>query len=172
VNIGTAFNGGNFVFSPICSDDAGMLLKAVCSNDFPKSLPLAKIQTLEQAELWCKERALEWKSGECFVWSCRKHAAEKIVGQVTLLPKSEYLALAYWVDPVLWGQGVASEMCGSLLDHLRNGGFEGKIWAGVHSWNQRSSSVLKKLGFERLVSCDENIYEFMLDIRCLMSRAE
>ncbi|NCM80967.1 N-acetyltransferase, partial [Vibrio parahaemolyticus] len=42
----------------------------------------------------------------------------------------------------------------------------GSIWAGVHSWNSRSSSVLKKLGFEQTVSNSEHTVEYSLEIVC------
>ena len=161
---GTRFECSNFSFSPICVGDAGMLFKVVSSHNFPKLLPLAKIQTLEQAESWCKNRASEWKSEDCFVWSCREISSSQIVGQVTILPKAENLALAYWVDPDVWGQGVATEMCSSLLTHLKIMGYRGKIWAGVHSWNKRSSAVLEKLGFAKVDASKKDTFEYMFEI--------
>ncbi|MBL4829048.1 MAG: GNAT family N-acetyltransferase [Aliivibrio sp.] len=157
------FESSRFAFKPICVDDAVALYDAVNSKEFPSSLPLAKIETLNQAENWCSERALEWIAGKCFVWSCYRSSDLLIVGQVTLLPQENRLALAYWVNPNLWGQGLATEMCQCLLSHIRSSGYRGSIWAGVHSWNTRSASVLQKLGFIRIDSDDENTTEYKLD---------
>lgn len=158
------FECSSFVFTPIEIGDAVYLLTAVESELFPKSLPLANIKTLDQAEGWCLDRALEWDMGKCYVWSCRRLSHSQFIGQVTLLPQENRLALAYWVNPELWGQGLATQMCKSLLSHVRCSGYKGSIWAGVHSWNTRSTSVLKRLGFDQIVSESANTTEYSLAI--------
>ncbi|WP_324254153.1 GNAT family N-acetyltransferase, partial [Vibrio parahaemolyticus] len=160
------FKCSSFVFTPIETGDAVYLLTAVSSDLFPKSLPLAKIKTLNQAEDWCSDRASDWNMDKCYVWSCRRLANSQVIGQVTLFPQENRLALAYWVNPEFWGQGLATQMCKALLSHVCSSGYQGNIWAGVHSWNSRSSSVLKKLGFEQIVSNSENTAEYSLEIVC------
>ncbi len=160
------FECSSFVFTPIEIADAVYLLTAVNSDLFPESLPLANIKTLTQAENWCSNRMSEWNMGKCYVWSCRRLHNSQVIGQVTLLPQENRLALAYWVNPEFWGHGLATQMCKALLSHVRSSGYQGSIWAGVHSWNSRSSSVLKKLGFEQIVSNSENTAEYSLEIVC------
>ncbi|CAM3663663.1 Acetyltransferase (GNAT) family protein [Vibrio aerogenes CECT 7868] len=158
------FKCPKLVFSPVCIDDAMVLFDAVRSEKFPSSLPLAKIETLKQAESWCSERALDWDAGKCFVWTCHRSSDSVIIGQVTLFPQENRLALAYWVNPELWGQGLATQMCESLLSHIQREGYRGNVWAGVHTWNTRSASVLKKLGFTPMDSGAGDTAEYNLAI--------
>lgn len=160
------FECSSFVFTPIEIADAVCLLTATNSDLFPESLPLSNIKTLIQAENWCSNRMSEWSMGKCYVWSCRRLHNSQVIGQVTLLPQENRLALPYWVNPELWGQGLATQMCKALLSHVRSSGYQGSIWAGVHSWNSSSSSVLKKLGFEQTVSNSENTAEYSLEVVC------
>ncbi|WP_415232261.1 GNAT family N-acetyltransferase [Psychromonas sp.] len=55
----------------------------------------------------------------------------------------------------MWGQCIATEMCKSLQFHIQRTGYRDTVWAGVHSWNARRSSVLKKLGFKEIESSVE-----------------
>jgi len=146
-------------------NDVSGLFDSVSSREFPSSLPLAEIKTLTEAKAWCLDMISDWESGKCYVWTCRRSSNSAIVGQVTLLPKENCLALAYWVVPSFWGQGTATEMCKSLLVHIQRTGYRGNVWAGVHSWNNRSSSVLKKLGFKEIESSVESA-EYLLEIVC------
>ncbi|MFD2176196.1 GNAT family N-acetyltransferase [Veronia pacifica] len=157
-----------FLFSPIPTDDGVELFHAVSHHKFPRALPLAVITSVDEAEYWCKNRVKEWHSGECFVWTCRRLGEEKTIGQVTLLPQSGGLALAYWVNPKSWGQGLATHMCQSLISHLGQSGYKGQIKAGVHDWNLRSESVLCKLGFtQKSVSDSPDTKTFTLFVNSL-----
>lgn len=154
----------DLTFRPVVVDDAVYLFKSVGSDLFPKSLPLADIKTLKQAREWCLERALEWEEGKCYVWSCRHLNDSQVIGQVTLLPLENCFALAYWISPKCWGKGIATQMCKALLSQVQSSGYQGEIWAGVHSWNHKSASVLKKLGFQERISSSANTVEYRLDI--------
>ncbi|HDM8069661.1 TPA: GNAT family N-acetyltransferase [Vibrio harveyi] len=165
MELATGFNNTKFVFSPVCVNYASEFFESISSREFPSSLPLAEIKTLTQAKAWCLDMVSGWESGKCYVWTCRRSSDSAIVGQVTLIPKENCLALAYWVVPSLWGQGIATEMCKSLLVHIQRTGYRGNVWAGVHSWNARSSSVLKKLGFKEIESSVEGA-EYLLEIVC------
>lgn len=158
------FNCLKFVFSPICNDDAIALFDAVRSKEFPSSLSLSKIKTLNEAENWCSQRALDWEVGKCFVWTCRRSTDSLIMGQVSLFPQKNYLILAYWVKPEFWGQGLATQMCESLLVHIKSFDYQGSVCARVHSWNARSLSVLQKLGFKLTRLESENITEYKLEM--------
>lgn len=149
------FNHNGLSFFPISPDDAQLLFNAVSSELFPKQLPLGQISDLESAHRWCVDRHLDWQHGTCFVWTCHDQALQA-VGQITLLKKKGEWALAYWVVPERWGNGLATDMGLSLLHHLRCNQFKGKLWAGVHQWNKTSTKVLKKLGFE-LINQDSNL---------------
>lgn len=160
----SSFESSRFVFGPVGIDDATALFGAVSSKEFPSSLPLAEIKTLAQAKKWCSERVLDWQRGKSFVWTCRRSTDSEIVGQATLSPKEKHLALAYWVDPQYWGQGIATEMCQALLCHIQVSGYRGKVWAGVDTWNTRSESVLKKLSFNEIDSGNKTYKEFSIEL--------
>ncbi|WP_175443244.1 GNAT family N-acetyltransferase [Vibrio sonorensis] len=121
---------------------------------------MGKLASEQDAIQWCSDRADDWKRGQGFVWLCR-NPDQQVVGQVSLIPQTEHSAVAYWIDPQLWGKGIATQMCNALINHLIESGFKGKLWAGVHHWNGRSAAVLSKLGFEQKPACkDSDILEF------------
>ena len=165
MNFSEEFTCSKYIFTAICIDDGAALFDAVSSDKFPSALPLAKIATLDEARQWCSDRASDWNAGTCFVWTCRRQGDLATIGQVTLFPQSNCLALAYWVNPKYWGRGLAVEICQSLIFQISRSGYRGNIWAGVHSWNKRSEAVLRKLGFTKLTNAKElGIYEFNLAI--------
>ncbi|MDN3612329.1 GNAT family N-acetyltransferase [Vibrio ostreicida] len=160
----TEFRCDEFIYVPISVDDARKLLSAVTSPSFPSTLPLAKIKTLKLAQRWCSDRVADWTQSQGFVWSCRRSVDSVMVGQVTLRVQNHDLALAYWVEPTYWGKGIATQMCHALLLHLHASGFHGKVRAGVHIWNDRSASVLLKLGFTPCLSDEGDSLAFQLSV--------
>ena len=165
MNFKEEFCTSELLFCPICVADGAALFDSVSSKSFPDSLPLSRLSTLDDAKQWCAERATQWLSGDCFVWTCRRVSDLSTVGQVTLLPQSHQLALAYWISPQYWGQGIAVEMCQAVLRQASLAGYRGLIWAGVHNWNHRSQGVLRKLGFtERLNTNQSDVNEYVVMI--------
>ena len=165
MNFSEEFTCSQYVFTAICTDDGAALFDAVSSDKFPSALPLAKIATLDEARQWCSDRSSDWNDGTCFVWTCRCQNDLATIGQVTLFPQENYLALAYWVTPKYWGKGLAVEICRSLISQISCSGYRGNIWAGVHSWNKRSEAILRKLGFTKLTNAKESgTYEYSLAI--------
>jgi len=134
--------------SPIEYEDWPDLFKAVTSQQFPSELGLSCIKTVQQAQSWPCARVADWEENRCFVWSIRWHGTPEVIGQLSLLPRENELALAYWVNPIYWGQGITTEMCLALIQELVDTGFNGTLWAGSHTWNDRSSAVLNRLGFK------------------------
>ncbi len=63
------------------------------------------------------------------------------------------------------GQGIATQMCESLLFYIQSEGYRGYVWAGVHNWNVRRASVLKNLGFKMIGSSGERSIEYNLLIK-------
>jgi RimJ/RimL family protein N-acetyltransferase len=56
--------------------------------------------------------------------------------------------LGYWVAVAHWGRGFATEAVRAVVAHgFDDLGFE-RIQAGVYAWNEASSRVLVKSGFE------------------------
>ena len=151
-----SFNTPRLRASPILSTDWYGLWEAITSDLFPSELPLASLDSAETVQNWCENHVLNWSLNSCFVWSIRKVKCDNILGQVTLLPSSDQLVLAYWINPNYWGNGYATEICSELISHLVNNGYQGKVWAYVHDWNVRSESVLKKIGFELMAMSRDN----------------
>ncbi|MBU2897502.1 GNAT family N-acetyltransferase [Vibrio hepatarius] len=152
------------IFMPISVDDAEHLFDAFNAKAFHPDLVLSKINTLGKAEQWCSKRLRDWQTSECFVWTCRHQENLSFIGQITLTPRDKDFALAYWVMPTQRGRGYATTMCNEVLAYIRNRDYQGKIWAGVHTWNKPSINVLSKLGFEQMESQDDLIREFHLKI--------
>ena len=159
------FSSERLSASRIQYDDWPDLLQAVTSELFPRDLGLSRIKTELDAQNWHRGRVIDWNESKCFVWSIRWNGESEVIGQLSLLPRKNDIALAYWVNPKCWGEGVTTEMCSALIEVLANSGFDGTIWAGTHTWNGRSSSVLNRLGF-KFKGEVEHAYEGRIDTIC------
>jgi len=140
-------------------------LSAVTSELFPEDLGLSNIKTAQQAQSWHRARVVDWNDNRCFVWSLRWNSTSEVIGQLSLLPRDNELALAYRVNPIYWGQGITTEMCIALIQELIDTGFNGTLWAGSHTWNNRSSAVLNRLGFT-FEGETEHAYQGRIDRIC------
>ena len=143
----TEFKSKRLVAFPVQANDWSTLLEATTSSFFPKDLPLARITSKVQAQNWITSRINDWNNGFGYVWSIRQQCNLRMIGQISLFPRKSGFALAYWVSPEVWGKGFATEICRALIQHLKEVGYQGLIWAGAHDWNKASSSVLLKAGF-------------------------
>lgn len=157
----TSFQSQRFTFSPICEKDGLELFEAVSDEKFPSELYLSSLHNEKAARAWCVDRVHEWALGTAYVWSCRESENSALLGQISLSHQEDCLALAYWVNPLSWGKGIATEICRALFLHLSLSGYQGKIWAGVHTWNVSSEHILQKLGFELLLE-SKDIKEYLL----------
>ncbi|MCG7491732.1 GNAT family N-acetyltransferase [Vibrio sp. Of14-4] len=161
------FTTSNLMFKPVCASDGKELFDAFSANAFHPDLALSKLDTLNKARQWCGDRSRDWKTSQCFVWTCRHQVDLSLVGQVTLLPRLKDVALAYWVAPEKRGRGYATTMCREVLRYIIDIGYEGNVWAGVHTWNKGSMAVLSKLGFKQIELQNDFIKEFHLPIESL-----
>ena len=168
----TIFKSQRLSATPIQFEDWPGLLHAVTSEQFPRELGLASHTTEEAAKNWHLARVKDWNNNNCFVWSIRWHDKSEVIGQLSLVPREHDIALAYWVNPELWGQGVVTEILKSLMLTVYESGYKGDIWAAAHSWNARSLSVLVKLGFKFQKDSQyrsnngkmENLKEYLLSV--------
>jgi len=136
------------ILSRLQYDDWPYLLKATCSDKFPSELALSQIITEQAAQEWHRARMTDWNNQKCFVWSIRQYSSSEVIGQVSLFKREHDFALAYWLHPELWKQGIITEVAGELIQSISDSGYQGSLWAGTNTWNKRSFSVLMKLGFE------------------------
>ena len=126
------FSSIRYMASRIQQDDWSDFLKAVSSDKFPSELALSQITTEQAAQDWHADRILDWDNKKCFVWSIRLKSSPEVIGQLSLLPREHDIALAYWVNPALWGQGIITEVGEALIQSVYASGYRGTIWAGTH----------------------------------------
>ena len=67
----------------------------------------------------------------------------------TVLPQNRCAELAYDLTPSLWGRGIASHVCGRLVDWAHAEAGMVRVQATVLESNLRSARVLQRCGFER-----------------------
>jgi len=78
---------------------------------------------------------------------------DALVGGVGLsLQENGIYNLGYWVGKQYWGQGIATEVCCSILAFAFNDLKQTKIQAGYFEGNDASANVLKKLGFVHMAT--------------------
>ena len=167
MNFAIGFQCLELTFKPITMNDGAFLYDAVSSDAFPSDLALAELNDLEEARKWCEKRVSQWADKQCYVWTCYRTCNNQAIGQVTLSVQGRVLVLAYWVHPKQWGQGLATDMCASLISHLVQSGYQGDIQAKVHAWNTRSESVLLKLGFEKVIKMSQTKSENQFQLKTM-----
>jgi ribosomal-protein-alanine N-acetyltransferase len=157
------FKSERLQFRPIKISDWRVMQKALNSEKFPKQLPLARLTTKSQIIGWHESRVRDWETGSCYVWSIRHKYNNVAIGQLSLLRRESSFALAYWIEPLHWGTGLATEACNALINELKATGFQGQLWAGTQQWNSASRIVLKKLGFQFTAQTDHELANGLIE---------
>ncbi|MHB8580669.1 MAG: GNAT family N-acetyltransferase [Ignavibacteriaceae bacterium] len=67
----------------------------------------------------------------------------------TVMPQNKSAELAYDLSPTMWGKGIATSICTSLVDWAHSHIGLVRVQATVLYSNDRSAKVLNKCGFER-----------------------
>lgn len=67
----------------------------------------------------------------------------QVVGYVTIFDRENQREVAYWIDRLYWGRGVATAALTLLLAEVE----ERPLYAGVAKTNTRSLRVLQRCGF-------------------------
>jgi RimJ/RimL family protein N-acetyltransferase len=81
------------------------------------------------------------------------HSGE-LIGRVDLNPiNPPRWVLGYWLDERMTGKGLMTTACRAAVRHARALGAS-EIYAGVTAGNERSTRVLKRLGFEHIEDVD------------------
>jgi RimJ/RimL family protein N-acetyltransferase len=84
-----------------------------------------------------------------WVWAITLQGCDTLIGTIGLTPQegSDTAELGYWLSPVHWGQGIATEAGRAVISF----GFETLglpvITSGYFEDNRASGQVLRKLGF-------------------------
>ncbi|SGZ03950.1 GCN5-related N-acetyltransferase [Moritella viscosa] len=152
--------------------DWSALLDTFNSNEFPARLPLSRLNTESKVRSWIDDRSKDWDMDAGFVWSMEFKPTGIVIGQISLFPRESAYALAYWVNPESWSNGFATEACVTLIDQVKQSGYNNRLWAGTAEWNEASSLVLKKLNFRSIGTrthllangIEEKINEYALDL--------
>ncbi len=58
-------------------------------------------------------------------------------------------SVGYWLDPPLWGQGLATEALNELVRYMRDETAIEQLTASCFGWNPASRRVLEKVGFRQ-----------------------
>jgi len=117
--------------------------KNVRSFDYP--------YTIQDAEQWVGGLAGEWETGKSAVFAiCPRseddsNAPVGAIG-VVLDRQSNRGELGYWIGRSYWGQGFATEACGSVLDFAFSQLGLNKVVAECLTRNPASAVVLEKVG--------------------------
>lgn len=94
------------------------------------------------------DELLKRDSPHHYVWIIEEHGTSK--GAITFAPLKSHPQIfqgGYWLDPSVWGRGLASQALKLASDYLfRDGGAE-RIQAMVEPENVPSMRVLEKCGF-------------------------
>jgi RimJ/RimL family protein N-acetyltransferase len=97
---------------------------------------------------WIAQTQARWAAGQGYTWTIARTADQALLGQVGLTRQADARtwALAFWTQPMVWGQGFASEAAGRLVAF----GFQELgatwVWAAAATYNHGSLRVLAKLG--------------------------
>jgi RimJ/RimL family protein N-acetyltransferase len=163
MEVTSEFKSERLQFRPIKSSDWRVMQKALSSPQFPKQLPLARLKTKSQIIGWHESRVRDWENDSCYVWSIKHKYNNEVIGQLSLLRRESNFALAYWIDPLHWGTGIATEACNALINELKATAFQGQLWAGTQLWNNASRAVLKKLGFQFIAQKDHELANGLIE---------
>lgn len=105
-------------------------------------------QTVEQVEEFIADRRRMWAKDESFAWSVRDRDGN-LVGIVEGRVDHHRVELGYVLARPYWGQGLATEVVGCLVDAARSEPSVSCVWAYVDVDNTASSRVLEKAGLAR-----------------------
>jgi ribosomal-protein-alanine N-acetyltransferase len=85
-------------------------------------------------------------------FAVRSRDTDVLVGTAgfhTVAPQHRSAEIAYDLAPAVWGQGIATSVCGALVRWAHEHAGITRVQATVLESNQRSMKVLDRCGFER-----------------------
>lgn len=139
-------------------DDLTAIEHALAMPQFPRKLPLSEMHRNGRISAWLERFCQAAPDGKPQLWSIDLPAT-RCVGQVALVPRPEFedYALSFWLNPTVWGRGLAREAVSAVLaDAFVRRNIQ-QVWAGAASWNEASANLLLALHFSR-VSYDGDGY--------------
>ncbi len=135
------------VLRPTQPSDAGRYFEIQSNWNVTRMLRLAPWPaSLAAMEAWLAEHQGEWAEGSAFRFAILGEG--RVVGSADLDEIEAGVGdLGYWLDEAVWGQGLAREAAGALVEF----GFSAlglrAITAGHAADNPASGRVLQSLGF-------------------------
>jgi RimJ/RimL family protein N-acetyltransferase len=94
------------------------------------------------------ETLLAVMSGCLALWTLRSiDEPDRVIGSVGLRERAEGVEILYSLDGDRWGQGLASEAARAVVEHAFAAMELPRVHAGVDAGNERSTAVLRLLGF-------------------------
>ena len=99
---------------------------------------------------YSRQRASDWireRDAESTVLLAIDRSTSEPVGLLILFEETDAVRIGYLLSETVWGQGLASELVGGLVDWCASQDSITKLVAGVDSNNLASIRVLQKSGF-------------------------
>jgi [ribosomal protein S5]-alanine N-acetyltransferase len=106
-------------------------------------------RSIEEAQLAMAQRLQRLREACEFSWIIFRVRSASLVGIVSLWPSGETGELGFALARDTWGQGLAKEAVGAVLDWALQRACLERVWAACDVENVRSQRVLEKLGMVR-----------------------
>jgi ribosomal-protein-alanine N-acetyltransferase len=137
------------VLSAVSDEDLDHIWTATRHPGFNDGMLWDPPATREEISNW-SERTLDlWRRGEQYTFTIRSKDAAGFIGRIVLRPRKpeeNVWYLGYWIHPLHWNQGYATEAARAML----NFGFTQlgirRIESSHALWNKASAGVIRKLG--------------------------
>jgi RimJ/RimL family protein N-acetyltransferase len=116
--------------------------------------------------LWTRWEAGSPDTSEIWLnWLCREKNSKVLIGsmQATIYPDPQEAYIAYAVYRSHQGNGYAREACKAIIEHISKRYRLKRIYAEMNAQNEPSYRLAESLGFKRIESDDEYLYELVVD---------
>lgn len=138
------------VLRPVTLEDAGIINRYI--NDpriYENVATISPGQRLKDTRRWIETLVPRRRANLLLNFAITLDGI--FIGEIGLSRKSvsEPYSLGYWMAPLYWGHGYATEAGRAVLSHLTQSWGENRFRAGYLKDNPASGRVLEKLGFQK-----------------------
>lgn len=144
---------GDITLEPQTREHAGELFNILCKSkvhDYTDSSPPRSVDELQSRLARLESRESPDKTERWLNWVIRSSDG-KVLGYVQASVQSDLITdIAYVVDPDVWGQGIGVRATGAMIEELSYSFGVCSLRATIDVRNDRSRSLLLRLGFSPL----------------------
>ena len=131
--------------------DASAMLRALTDHRFPKTLPIASLNTVDAVIHALRERQAAWITGSALSWYVETKVGGNLIGMVRIGRTSPvadgHWNLAFWVTPERWRRGYGVEFSREVV-RLAFQELGARVFcAKAPVWNVASCALLHRVGF-------------------------